>query len=137
MHLAQLTALGAEQALQAIEPAVFDAVVFQAIDQGKQQRIGLLDRRLRLRGQGLRKVGQCDFLVMQVVLTRGPGLPGNDHHHRQAHGNQQGHCRTDLEPGDSGPAFIDTLVNGRMPHDARSLNLLKNAACAQLPYRAL
>ncbi|MNZ75509.1 hypothetical protein D3C78_939870 [compost metagenome] len=66
MELAQLTALGAEQTRQ---PGFIHAVVLQTIDQGEQQRIGLLDRGLRLRCQGLRKVGHRHFLVPQVVLA--------------------------------------------------------------------
>ncbi|MNY33837.1 hypothetical protein D3C86_1681350 [compost metagenome] len=99
MELTQLTALGAQQALQAIEPALFDAVVLQAIDQGEQQRVGLLDRRLCLRGQGLRKVGHRHFLVMQMVLARIPGFPDHDGGHGQAHREQQKHHRANLEAG--------------------------------------
>ncbi|MNL16272.1 hypothetical protein D3C87_1373040 [compost metagenome] len=49
MNLAQLTALGRQQTLQPWHLALGDAVVFKAVDQRKQQGIGLLDRRLCLR----------------------------------------------------------------------------------------
>ncbi|MNP61651.1 hypothetical protein D3C76_1568650 [compost metagenome] len=66
MELAQLIALGVEQLRQ---PGLIDSLVLQTIDQGEQQRISLLDRGLRLRRQGLRKVGHHHFLVMQAILA--------------------------------------------------------------------
>ncbi|MNM89785.1 hypothetical protein D3C81_1020220 [compost metagenome] len=115
MELAQLTALGVEQQRQ---PGFIHAVVFQTIDQGEQQRVGLLDRCLRLRCQGLRKVGHRHFLVMQVVLARAPGFPDHDSHHRQAHCEQQDHRRADLEPGHGWPEHFNMIVDRWMSHGA-------------------
>ncbi|MNF80579.1 hypothetical protein D3C84_628260 [compost metagenome] len=97
MNLAQLTALGREQPLEPWHLARGDAVVFKPVDQREQQRIGLLDRRLCLRGQGLRKVGHGHFLVVQMVLARVPGFPDHDGGHGQAHREQQKHHRANLE----------------------------------------
>ncbi|MNF75732.1 hypothetical protein D3C84_578120 [compost metagenome] len=126
MQLTQLTALGAEQALQMWQPGRVEAVAFEAFHQRKQQRIGLLDRRLRLRGQGLRKVGHRHFLVMQMVLARTPRFPDHDDNHGQAHCNKQYHRGAYLDPGtglfgDQRHAvaqLFNSVFDRRVTHDA-------------------
>ena len=123
MKLLQLITLGAEQTLQPGQLLRVDAFVFEAVYQGKEQRIGLFDRRLRLRRQGLRQVGHRHFFVMQVVLARGPGFPDHYRRHRQAHRHEQSHRVADLEPRRAqgglprrgGTGACIGIFNGRMP----------------------